>query len=61
MDIGKCFKDAWGLFRLDLGPLVATAVIAAVVLGGSRRKRRLGLLTLKIMQSLLERILQPAH
>ena len=33
MDIGKCFKDAWGLFRLDLGPLIATAVIAAVVVG----------------------------
>lgn len=33
MDIGRCFKDAWGLFRLDLGPLIATAVIAAVVMG----------------------------
>ena len=31
MDIGKCFKDAWGLFRLDWGPLVVTALIAAVV------------------------------
>jgi hypothetical protein len=33
MDIGKCFKDAWGLFRIDLGPLIAAAVIAAVVMG----------------------------
>jgi len=33
MDIGKCFKDAWGLFRLDWGPLVVTAVIAAVIVG----------------------------
>ncbi len=33
MDIGKCFRDAWGLFRIDLGPLIATAVIAAVVIG----------------------------
>ncbi len=32
MDIGKCFRDAWGLYRLDLGPLVVTALIAAVVL-----------------------------
>lgn len=30
MDIGKCFRDAWGLFRLDWGPLAATALIAAV-------------------------------
>jgi hypothetical protein len=33
MDIGKCFKDAWGLFRLDWGPLLVTAVIAAVIVG----------------------------
>ena len=33
MDIGKCFKDAWGLFRIDVGPLIAAAVIAAVVMG----------------------------
>ena len=33
MDIGKCFKDAWGLFRLDLGPLLVTALIASVILG----------------------------
>jgi hypothetical protein len=32
MDIGKCFKDAWGLFRIDLGPLVAAAAIAAVIM-----------------------------
>lgn len=32
MDIGKCFKDAWGLFRVDLGPLVAAAVVAAVIM-----------------------------
>jgi hypothetical protein len=31
MDIGKCFTHAWGLFKLDWGPLVLTAVIAAVV------------------------------
>jgi hypothetical protein len=33
MDIGKCFKDAWGLFKLDWGPLVVTALIAAVIVG----------------------------
>jgi hypothetical protein len=33
MDIGKCFKDAWGLFRLDWAPLVVTALIAAVIVG----------------------------
>ncbi len=33
MDIGKCFKDAWGLFKLDLGPLLVTALIASVILG----------------------------
>ena len=33
MDIGKCFKDAWGLFRLDLGPLLVTALIASVIMG----------------------------
>jgi uncharacterized membrane protein len=33
MDIGKCFKDAWRLFRLDLGPLLVTALIASVILG----------------------------
>ena len=32
MDIGKCFRDAWGLFRLDWGPLVVTALLAGVVL-----------------------------
>jgi len=31
MDIGKCFRDAWGLFRLDWGPLVVTALVAAVI------------------------------
>ena len=31
MDIGKCFKDAWGLFKVDVGPLVVTALIAAVI------------------------------
>ena len=31
MDIGKCFRDAWRLFRLDWGPLVVTALIAAIV------------------------------
>lgn len=33
MDIGKCFRDAWGLFKLDLGPLLVTAVIGAVITG----------------------------
>ena len=33
MDIAKCFKDAWGLFKLDLGPLLVTALIASVILG----------------------------
>lgn len=33
MDIGKCFRDAWGLFKLDLGPLVTTALVAAVIVG----------------------------
>lgn len=30
MDIGKCFRDAWGLFKLDVGPLIVTALVAAV-------------------------------
>ena len=33
MDIGKCFKDAWGLFKLDLGPLLVTALIASAIMG----------------------------
>jgi uncharacterized membrane protein len=33
MDIVKCFTDAWGLFRLDLGPLLVTALIASVIMG----------------------------
>jgi hypothetical protein len=33
MDIGKCFTHAWGLFRLDWGPLAVTALIAAVIVG----------------------------
>jgi uncharacterized membrane protein len=33
MDIGKCLRDSWGLFRLDLGPLLVTALIASVILG----------------------------
>jgi hypothetical protein len=33
MDIGKCFSHAWGLFRLDWGPLAVTALVAAVVVG----------------------------
>ena len=33
MDVGKCFKDAWGLFKLDRGPLMVTALIAAVIVG----------------------------
>ena len=33
MDIGKCFVHAWGLFRLDWGPLAVTALVAAVIVG----------------------------
>lgn len=33
MDIGKCFRDAWGLFTLDVGPLIVTALVAAVIAG----------------------------
>jgi len=31
MDIGKLFKDAWGLFVKDLGPLVVGMLIASVI------------------------------
>jgi hypothetical protein len=31
MDIGKCFKDAWGLYKADIGPLVVTALIAGAI------------------------------
>jgi hypothetical protein len=31
MDIGKCLKDAWGLFKVDLGPLVITALVAGAI------------------------------
>ena len=31
MDIARCFKDAWGLYKLDIGPLAVTALVAAVV------------------------------
>jgi hypothetical protein len=31
MDIAKCFRDAWGLFKLDLGPLVVTSLVASVI------------------------------
>ncbi len=34
MDISKCFRDAWGLFKADLGPLMVTAVIGSVIIGG---------------------------
>lgn len=33
MDIAKCFRDAWGLFKLDWAPLTVTALVAAVVVG----------------------------
>ena len=33
MDIGKCFRDAWGLFTKDLGPLIVTAIIGSVLIG----------------------------
>jgi uncharacterized membrane protein len=36
MDIGKCFSHAWGLFRLDWGPLAVTALVAAVIVGVAR-------------------------
>ncbi len=31
VDISKCFKDAWELCRLDMGPLAAVAFVAAVI------------------------------
>jgi hypothetical protein len=31
MDIGKCLRDAWGLFTLDVGPLIVTALVAAFI------------------------------
>jgi hypothetical protein len=37
MDIGKCFRDAWGLFKLDIGPRLVTALVAAVIAGVARR------------------------
>jgi hypothetical protein len=33
MDIAKCFRDAWGLFKLDWAPLSVTALVAAVIVG----------------------------
>jgi hypothetical protein len=33
MDIGKCFKDAWELFKIDLGPLIVVALVGAVIIG----------------------------
>lgn len=33
MDVGRCFRDAWGLFRADMGPLAVTALVAAVIVG----------------------------
>ena len=33
MDIGKCFAHAWGLFRLDWRPLLASSCVAAVIVG----------------------------
>jgi hypothetical protein len=31
VDIAKLFRDAWGLFRLDMGPLVAGMLVACIV------------------------------
>ena len=33
MDVSTCFKHAWGLFKIDVGPLVVAALIAAVIAG----------------------------
>ena len=31
MDIGKLFKDAWGLFVKDIGPLIVGMLIASII------------------------------
>ena len=31
MDIGKLFRDAWGLFVKDIGPLIVGLLIASLV------------------------------
>ena len=31
MDIGKLFRDAWGLFVKDIGPLIVGILIASLV------------------------------
>ncbi len=31
MDIGKLFRDAWGLFVKDIGPLIVGMLIASIV------------------------------
>jgi hypothetical protein len=31
MDIGKLFKDAWGLFVKDIGPLIVGVLIASII------------------------------
>ena len=31
MDIGKLFRDAWGLFVKDIGPLIVGMLIASFV------------------------------
>ena len=33
MDIAKCLKDAWGLFKLDWAPLTVTALVASAIVG----------------------------
>jgi len=33
VDIAKCFKDAWGLFKLDWAPLTVTALVASAIVG----------------------------
>ncbi len=34
MDIARCFKDAWRLLFKDPGPLLVTAVVSGIVVGG---------------------------
>src|SRR5674476_947294 len=31
MDIGKLFKDAWGLFVKDIGPLIVGMLVASII------------------------------
>ena len=31
MDLGKVFRDAWGLFTKDVGPLMVGMIIASII------------------------------